>query len=463
MSDNASIIADAVKQLTNEDLQTSVDGLSALRKEAQQGIFRATQYVAEPAPGSNVRGVWLSAGLNHRSGYAHVAFADALLLRALGLPSFFVPHRAEAIDWDNLPEDRKAILEDFQRDVVGIGDVLIAEWPPHEAIRMTHLSDRLVMRTTCETNTISKMAVDMSNIDEITKIWFPSEFARQAFVRSGVHEGRTRTLLPPIIGDHHGLWKPTVTFKTDAIETRTPFNFGTMGTFQERKGFGHLIRAYYSAFTGDMPVCLTIRTSPFGRFRTVQELRAEIVKQDAAIRSEFNNTQMQTYGFPKINIKIGTELSDAEMISWLGSLDCFVNPSFGEGTGLPLVYARASGVPIVTNLFGGVAEALGGEHGAPPEVFIDTEGHAYDSFVPHTLKNIPMEMLRMNSIFEKGQQWADYSPDTMGELMLRQFTCGRRRNVDGALLTSRKFDAQRLQPEFKAALDEIVDTARWLA
>lgn len=462
MSDNTSIVTDAIQQLTNEDLQTSVDGLSALRREAQQGVFRATQYVAEPAPGSSVRGVWLSAGLNYRSGYAHVALADALLLRALGLPSFFVPHRAEAIDWDHLPEDRKAILEDFQRDVVGIGDVLIAEWPPHEAIRMTNLSDRFVMRTTCETNTISKMAADMSNVDEITKIWFPSEFARQAFVRSGVRENRTRTLLPPVIGDHLGLWKPIITSKTAPIEMRTPFNFGAMGTFQERKGFGHLIRAYCGAFTGDMPVCLTIRTSPFGRFRTVQELRTEIEKQVALIRSEFNGPQIQKFGFPKINIKIGTELSDAELISWLGSLDCFVNASFGEGTGLPLVYARASGVPIVTNIFGGVAESLGGEYGAPPKIFLDAEGHEYDSFVPHTLKNIPMEMLRMNSIFERGQQWADYSPDTMGELMLRQFTCGRRRNVDGALLTSRKFDATRLRPDFKAALDEIVDTARWL-
>lgn len=459
MSDNTNA-SDGIYKLTEEEIQRGSDDLSSLRQAAQQGVFRAANYVAEPAPGSNVRGVWLSAGLNHRSGYAHVAFADALLLRSAGVPSYFIPHRAEAIDWDHMPEDRKGILEDFQRDVVGIGDVLIAEWPPHEAVRMTNLSDRFVMRTTCETSRVSKMAVDMSNIDNMTAIWFPSEFARQSFVQSGVKEGRTRTLLPPVIGDHLGLWDPVVAYNTKPIDERAPFSFGTMGTFQARKGFDHLIRAYYDAFTGEHPVCLTIRTSPFGRFRTVQDLRKEIEQQVKKIRSEFSD-KMAKHGFPKINFKIGTELTDKEMISWLGSLDCFVNPSFGEGTGLPLVYARAAGVPVVTNLFGGVAESLGGEFGAPPEVFLDPEGHPYDSFVPHTMQNIPSEMLLMNSIFEAGLQWADYSFYAMGQCMAQQFEAGRRRNLQGGALTYEKFSAKRLAPVFKAALGEIVDLSRW--
>lgn len=460
MSDNAPFDPNDIQPLTADEIRRSDETLSALRKEAQQGVFRATQYVAEPAPGYNTRGVWLSAGINHRSGYAHVAIADALLLRAAGIPSYFIPHRAEAIDWDNIPEDRKAILEEYQRDVVGIGDVLIAEWPPHEAIRMTNLTDRFVMRTTCETDRVSKMAVDMSNVDGITKIWFPSEFARQSFVQSGVKESRTLTVLPPVINDHLGLWKPVVTPNTQPIDEHNHFVFGTMGTFQARKGFDHLIRAYYAAFNSEHPVTLVIRTSPFGRFRTVQELRTEIEKHVKEIRAEYIG-RGRLLGFPKISFKVGTELTDKEMISWLGSLDCYVNPSFGEGTGLPIVYARASGVPIVTNLFGGVAESLGGEFGAPPEVFLDSTGRAYDSFVPHTLKSIPNEMLRMNSIFEAGLKWADYGHVELGWYMRTQFDAGRRRSLAGAALTSQKFDATRLQPVFRQALGEIVDLSRW--
>lgn len=461
MSDTATSDSDAVPQLDKADLQRSVETLSALRQGAQQGVFRATNYVAEPAPGYNTRGVWLSAGINHRSGYAHVAFADALLLRAAGIPSYFVPHRAEMIDWDNIPEDRKTILEEFQRDVVGIGDLMIAEWPPHEAVRMTDLTDRFVMRTTCETSRVSKMAAEMASVDGITSIWFPSEFARQAFVASGVRESRTRTVLPPVIGDHLGIWAPTVVANTRPIDERAPFTFGAMGTFQARKGFEHLIRAYYSAFTGAHPVRLVIRTSPFGRFRTVQDLRAEIERRITETRREFDGAEMQKSGFPKIGFRIGTELTDKEMISWLGSLDCFVNPSFGEGTGLPLVYARASGVPVVTNLFGGIAESLGGNYGEPPVAFLDTEGKPFDSFVPHTLKSIPSELLRTNSIFESGLQWADYSIDAMGDAMGQQFECGRRRNAEGAALTSLKFDATRLRADFRAALDSVVDISRW--
>jgi len=457
MSDNDRLPPDQLSTLSAEDYQRSVNDLSALRKGAQQGVFRATQYVAEPAPGYNTRGVWMSAGINHRSGYAHVAFADALALRAAGVPTYFVPHRAEMIDWDSVPEDRKAILEEFQRDVVGIGDVMIAEWPPHEAIRMSDLTDRFVMRTTCETDRVSQVAADMCNIDAVTQVWFPSEFARQSFVRSGVEERRTRTVLPPVIGDHLGLWKPRVIENVESIDEKTPFVFGAMGTFQVRKGFDHLIRAYYHAFDSGAPVRLVIRTSPFGRFRTIQELRAEIARRIDIIRAEFTETTQ----FPPIRFCIGTELSDKDMISWLGSLDCFVNPSFGEGTGLPLVYARASGVPIITNLFGGVAESLGGEYESPPQVFLDQAGNPFDSFVPHVLKNIPNEMLRLNSIFEVGQMWADYDPAEMGVLMEDQVYRGRRRNREGAALTSAKFDATNLQATFKSALSSIADMSRW--
>lgn len=447
--------------LSETDFQRSGEMLSALRREAQQGVFRATNYVAEPAPGFNTRGVWMSAGINYRSGYAHVAFADALLLKHAGVPSYFIPHRAEMIDWDRIPEDRKEILEEYQRDVVGIGEVLIAEWPPHEAIRMTEVTDRFVMRTTCETDRVSKMAADMSNIDAITKIWFPSEFARQSYIASGVNESRTRTLLPPVIGDHLGLWQPKVTPNTAPIDEKNPFTFGAMGTFQARKGFNHLIRAYYSAFNATDPVVLTIRTSPFGRFRTVQELRTEIERQVKSIRAELG-PDAANKGFPRIRVLIGTELTDKEMIEWLGSLDCYANPSFGEGTGLPLVYARASGVPIVTNLFGGVAESLGGEFGGPAIQYLDTDKQPYDSIVPHTLKDIPSEMLRMNSIFEAGVKWADYVPEEMGEAMRWQFARGRRRNELGAAMTANKFSAERLRPHFLEALGELVDVSRWV-
>jgi glycosyltransferase involved in cell wall biosynthesis len=447
--------------LSEASARSSGEMLSAIRQGAQQGVFRAVDYVAEPAPGFNTRGVWFSAGLNYRSGYAHVALADALLIKSLGVPSFFIPHRAEMIDWDIVPEDRKGLLEEYQRDVVGIGELLIAEWPPHEAIRMTGVTDGFVMRTTAETDRVSQMAADMCNIDAVDKVWFPSEFARQSFIAGGVKEERTRTLLPPVIGDHLGLWQPKIVPNTAPIDESNPFNFGAMGTFQARKGFTHLIRAYYSAFSAADPVVLTIRTSPFGRFRTIQELRIEIERQVRLIRADFG-PESTNKGFPRIRFLVGTELTDKQMIEWLGSLDCYANPSFGEGTGLPLLYARASGVPIVTNLFGGVAESMGGDFGAALMQYLDGNKHSYDSIVPHTLKNIPSEMLRMNSIFEADLKWADYVPQEMGEAMRWQFERGRRRNELGARITANKFSAERLRPIFLDALSELVDVSRWM-
>lgn len=433
--------------------------LTELRKAAQQGVFRAANYVAEPAPGSNIRGIWISAGITNRSGYAHVALADALLIRRLGVQSYFIPHRAQAIDWDLIPADRKPLIEEYQRGVVGIGDTLICEWPPHEAVRMLDITDRTVMRTTCETARVSKIAVEMCNLPAVTAVWLCSEFARQSFVRSGVDEAKTKTLLPPVIrADGGRLWNVSVTDESTlekSIDSSRPFCFGSMGTLQERKGFHNLIRAYYSAFSAEDPVRLVIRTSPFGQFKNIDEVKRELERITSSIKSEITKTS-----YPKITAKIGTELTDEQMISWLGSLDCYVNTSFGEGTGLPMLYARASGVPVITTLFGGIPETLGGEFEKCPPMYKDSNGNEYDDFIAHFDQKIPVEMLRMNSIFEPGLTWGGYEVSDFAKAMQRQASIGRRRNLRGAEDTQRKFDARRLEPEFEFALGQVTNLER---
>ena len=433
--------------------------LTELRRAAQQGVFRAANYVAEPAPGSNIRGIWISAGITNRSGYAHVAIADALLIRRLGVQSYFIPHRAQAIDWDLIPQDRKELIEEYQKGVVGIGDTLICEWPPHEAVRMLDVTDRTVMRTTCETSTVSKVAVEMCNLPDVTAIWFCSEFARQAFVRSGVNEDKSKTILPPVIRANGGkLWNVSVRDDSSLekrIDRDHPFCFGSMGTLQERKGFHNLIRAYYSSFSAEDPVRLVIRTSPFGQFRNIDEVKRELERITSSLKQEIGKTS-----YPKITAKIGTELTDDEMIAWLGSIDCYVNASFGEGTGIPLLYARASGVPVITTLFGGIPETLGGEFEKCPPMYKDADGREYDDFIPHFDQKIPVEMIRTNSIFEPGLKWGGYDVSDFAKAMQRQASTGRRRNLRGAEDTQNKFDARRLEIDFESALGQITDLTR---
>jgi hypothetical protein len=109
------------------------------------------------------------------------------------------------------------------------------------------------------------------------------------------------------------------------------FTFGTLGALSIRKGTDLLVRAFELAF------------SP--RVTDVRLL----------CKTSYNH-----YNFASKDQRIKVELTpwdhDELMKKFFGEVDCFVLPTRGEGWGLPLTEAMATGLPVITTGWSGPME-----------------------------------------------------------------------------------------------------------
>jgi len=447
MSDNRDNL---IAQVADEYEERTEEELDALRQAMKQGQILSGNYVAEPVPGSDVPGIFLSYGAHLRSGYAHVGYAlSRVLERDLDLPVKLIPHRTLDIALDRVPKEREADVGRWMGAPVGIGKLLVVTMPLIESSYMTGLASRLVTYTTHETDRISKEAA--ARVFLFEKIWCKSPHAWRAFRRAGVEEERLRLLYPPIVG---GPWKCSVRESRGApVSAERPFRFGFVGQWQPRKGMHDLVRAYYRAFAPDQPVRLELRTSSLFN-ETVSQLEHRIRHEISEIRSEFAQDT-----FPPIRVLTGIKLTDQELIDWIGELDAFANPSYGEGTGIPHVYAMAQGVPMVTTLYGAVGDLIRSAYNAEPgKGFCGPHG-----LVAHRLERISTDMLRINRAYDYEQLWGRYEPADFADAMADVFCLGRQAGEQylrdpGALIerATTLHGQERAQAELRKLLAEVL-------
>lgn len=153
-------------------------------------------------------------------------------------------------------------------------------------------------------------------------ILVPSEFQRQAFIRSGLPESKVH-IIP------HGT--ETEKFPHFVRKPRSVYTFGIAGYLNERKGVFDVIRAFASEFDRNESVRLLLHsTNPaFGYYRFFQDSR---IVTDCVL------------------------LSQEKLNEWYQSIDCFVFPSRAEGVGQPPREAMASGLPVILTNYSGLEE-----------------------------------------------------------------------------------------------------------
>lgn len=420
------------------------------------GSFRGA-HVAQAAPGFDVRGIWPCFSTKDRSGYATHAVAMSRMIDALKIPQQVIPHRYVDIDFGLFPEDRKDEYTKWVMGPVGIGELAIVSFPPAEASEMSEFGKLTVPYTVHEATSISRRAVD--NCKVFADVWTVSEAATRAFAAGGV---KARTIRPAL-----------ATWNTPerTIDHATPFTFGVVGTWHARKGMLDLVRAYCGEFTRDENVRLIIRTSALGSRKTVTEFLAEVVAEVVAAREGLNQ--------PKIEIITGTDCSDRELIEgvdplawevlfaerqaklladptlvldplppkrdddWLGlaNLDAYVNPSYGEGLGIPHIWSLCAGVPLVTSDYGAVGD-LAREFPAACHVF------------PSKLVNVDPQMPRFNSLYDGSQKWGGYEVRDLGAAMRECFNRGKRLHGERV---REAFSMQACLPALKEALASVFE------
>jgi len=130
-------------------------------------------------------------------------------------------------------------------------------------------------------------------------------------------------------------------FSLRSMRLDGPCIFGTAGRMESggmRKGIPEVVQAFQDAFPNNRDVRLHIKIFPDDELPAFDDKRIKI---------------------------IGQYLKETELAKWFSELTCFVSCSHGEAWGLMLHQALAVGRPIISTLYGGVAEFFNEEMGYP--------------------------------------------------------------------------------------------------
>jgi glycosyltransferase involved in cell wall biosynthesis len=439
------------------------DRQDAELKELEKSFRKAPvrNYVAPPAPGYDVHGIWHCFGTQHRTGYAtHAMALHWMLSKSLGIKTQLTPHRSMDIDIERFPSDRESQLFEWTKEAVGHPRALLVSFPLEVAAEMEEAAGAVVPYCAFEGDRVSRYAKDLAMGPIFEHIWVVSDFVKSAFTAVGVPQERVEVVRPMLTD---GFWKMTPIEQLQAQKNRPvthddPFVFGTLGTWQKRKGMFDLVRAYFKYFKREEPVTLVIRTSPLNSNTTIRKFKEQLTQEIAEIAKECGDDNFPlSRRMPKINFELGTDLTDQGVIDWLGTLDAYVNPSYGEGLGIPHIWSKAQGVPLVTSGYGAVGQMI-----------VETQkvvGATLDHVFPFDLTPVDPEILKLGLMFERKTNWGTYALDALAREMRNAMEhSGRRVDVQSAEYVREAFGPETLTG-LRAALRKVLPpecSEKWL-
>ena len=170
------------------------------------------------------------------------------------------------------------------------------------------------------------------------EIWCPSQWIKEQYARCGIDESRVYVVPNGVDTE---LFKPEG--NTYPLSTSKSFKFLFVGGSILRKGIDILLDVYLSTFTPIDDVCLVIKTFGSNTVYRRGNLDKELYKAS------------KDPTLPEIEL-IDEDLGDEEMAELYRSCDVVVHPYRGEGFGLPIAEAMASGLPVIVTREGGAKE-----------------------------------------------------------------------------------------------------------
>ena len=225
----------------------------------------------------------------------------------------------------------------------------------------------------------------ISHINKMDLVIVPSEHVKKTFERTG--DVKTN-----IVVIHESFHK-AITQKNDTtldLKIDTTFNFLVIGQLTggnpmcDRKNLFYTIKWLCEAFKGDSEVGIILKTNHGKNTKIDKALTKKLITDLVK--------EVRQGEYPKIHLVHG-HLTPEEISSMYTNpdVDCFVSLTRGEGFGLPLLEAAASGLPIIATEWSGHLDFL--NHG---------------KFIPirYRLQPLPPERLD-NRIFTKDAKWAE--------------------------------------------------------
>jgi glycosyltransferase involved in cell wall biosynthesis len=223
--------------------------------------------------------------------------------------------------------------------------------------------------TMFETDRIAPSMVE--DINSYNFCIVPSTFCKKVFEESGV--------TVPIFVVPHGIDSEEFAFK-EREEKPEFFVFGIYGILTPRKGVHLAIEAFEKAF-------------PYSQFPQVY----------LHIKSSHYIQYWKEPDDPRVLTYDPIVLSRQNLVKILHNWNCLVHPSMGEGSGLTLVEAISTGMPVIATNFSGMTDYLSEETGYPVNYeLIPAFGHApgLDEHLGHFAKaSIDHLVERMREVY----------------------------------------------------------------
>lgn len=205
--------------------------------------------------------------------------------------------------------------------------------------------------TTFETTSVpAGWQIQMRAMDELFTF---SQWGKEIFESTGIR--RPVTVVP------HGVdvvkFNPIVDPIPDIREAvgQDTFVFGSNFDWTERKNPSALLKAYFSSFKREDPVALVLKT--YYQY-PIEMSKRYITSYIDEVRHMLKMTSDQT---PRIVL-----ITDIQSSDWFphfyASLDAYVLPSRGEGWGLTLSEAMATGLPTIAVNWSGPTEFMNEEN-----------------------------------------------------------------------------------------------------
>eukprot|EP00397_Hematodinium_sp_SG-2012_P041768 GEMP01046075.1.p1 GENE.GEMP01046075.1~~GEMP01046075.1.p1 ORF type:complete len:430 (+),score=104.23 GEMP01046075.1:172-1461(+) len=216
-------------------------------------------------------------------------------------------------------------------------------------------------------------------INRFDRVWVPTHFGRQLFEDHGVSTPIDIVPEPVASVFFNDATKPLT--QVEGIDLSRPFL--AVGKFEKRKGFEILIEAFFTAqFPADVKVQLVIKTSSF---------YSDLADLDALIRS-YNDTATKNR---RVHV-ITDHLSTKKLARLYKAARALVQPSRGEGWGLPIAEAMATGVVAIATNWSGPTAYLRADNGLPLRV---------------------KKMVDIDADDPEGGKWAEPDVDHLRELL----------------------------------------------
>lgn len=221
----------------------------------------------------------------------------------------------------------------------------------------------------------------LKHVRQMRAIFLSSLYNIQAFGSSGVNVPLFY-VRPCLSKPYH---PPSMEYTPPYVNHLPPFRFLSVCSWIERKGIDLLLKAFWSEFTANDPVCLIIKSAgPTDIGHLIDGWKQEL---------NFTHPLAPVY----IDLEIRGEM---EMEALYHSSHVFVLASRGEGVGYPVLEAAMRGIPIIVTGWGGHLDFL-------------NEHNSY--LIPYQLTPVPPQPYYEG--YQPNQLWAESSIAALRSMM----------------------------------------------